>query len=185
MARGTRKVRLPNPHKGDIDISLLRRILRQAGIEDDEWNSVARGGGHQRPPEVDTTQDTAPTASEIVTARERLARLDQMGRDAEEEADRRTRAFEAARDEAIAEVRERGSITIVAGEWYLAVYCDNCLGPIPLFRDPLRGGHRATGSGILRLTCRQCHHEADYPAGQVVSFRAVEAGSLPGRRPQE
>lgn len=35
MVRGTLKVRLPNPHRGDIDVSLLRRILRDAGILDE------------------------------------------------------------------------------------------------------------------------------------------------------
>jgi hypothetical protein len=182
MMRGTRKVRLPNPHKrGDIHISLLSKILKQAGIEDDEWNGVARGG-HRRAQEADTTQDPPLAAGDSLTVPERLARLEQIGREAQEEAKRKILAFEAARDEAIAEVRERGSITIVAGEWYLAVYCDNCLRPIPLFRDPLKGESRAAGSGVLRVTCRRqgCGHESEYQTARLVSLRAVEAGSLPG-----
>lgn len=40
MRLGARTVRIPNPHTGDIDISLLRRILKQASVSDDEWNSA-------------------------------------------------------------------------------------------------------------------------------------------------
>ena len=28
---------LPNPHEGDIDIGLLKRLLRQAGVSREEW----------------------------------------------------------------------------------------------------------------------------------------------------
>ena len=34
---GKRPITVPNPHKGDIDISLLSKILRDAGIERDKW----------------------------------------------------------------------------------------------------------------------------------------------------
>lgn len=34
------KVRVPNPHGSDIGIDLLRRILRQAGISEEEWMRV-------------------------------------------------------------------------------------------------------------------------------------------------
>jgi len=37
MFKGTHKQRIPNPHQSDIHVSLLREILRQAGITDDEW----------------------------------------------------------------------------------------------------------------------------------------------------
>ncbi len=37
MKRGKQKVRIPNPHGEDLDISLLHDILRQAGITDEEW----------------------------------------------------------------------------------------------------------------------------------------------------
>lgn len=37
MSKGALKVRVPNPHKGDISASLVAEILRQAGISKDEW----------------------------------------------------------------------------------------------------------------------------------------------------
>ncbi|MGH2458152.1 MAG: type II toxin-antitoxin system HicA family toxin [Chloroflexota bacterium] len=40
MARGSLRVRIPNPHRGDIDVSLLRRILDQAGISRQEWENL-------------------------------------------------------------------------------------------------------------------------------------------------
>jgi len=40
MKRGLLKLRVPNPHVGDISISLLKEILRQAGISEDEWNNT-------------------------------------------------------------------------------------------------------------------------------------------------
>lgn len=36
LRRGTLKLRVPNPHVGDIGISLLKEILKQAGISEDE-----------------------------------------------------------------------------------------------------------------------------------------------------
>jgi predicted RNA binding protein YcfA (HicA-like mRNA interferase family) len=36
-AKGKGPVTLPNPHKGDIDPSLLSKILRDAGIDRDKW----------------------------------------------------------------------------------------------------------------------------------------------------
>ena len=38
--QSVRQVAIPNPHRGDIGIELLRRILKQAGITDDEWNNA-------------------------------------------------------------------------------------------------------------------------------------------------
>ncbi len=38
MSKGELKVRVPNPHHGDISASLLSEILRQVGIAKDEWN---------------------------------------------------------------------------------------------------------------------------------------------------
>ncbi len=32
------KVPIPNPHRGDIDWSLTKRILQQAGIEKEAWD---------------------------------------------------------------------------------------------------------------------------------------------------
>ena len=37
MRRGELTVTIPNPHKGDISVGLLQRILRQAGISREEW----------------------------------------------------------------------------------------------------------------------------------------------------
>ncbi len=39
MIKGRQKIRIPNPHKGeDVHISLLKEILRQAGISFEEWD---------------------------------------------------------------------------------------------------------------------------------------------------
>ena len=40
MKNGALKIRIPNPHQSDIDTSLLKRILRQAEIGEDDWNRV-------------------------------------------------------------------------------------------------------------------------------------------------
>lgn len=41
MKKGKQKIRIPNPHGSkDISLSLVKEILRQAGINDEEWNSV-------------------------------------------------------------------------------------------------------------------------------------------------
>ena len=40
MIRGSQKIRIPNPHAGDIDISLMREILRQAGISSYDWEKA-------------------------------------------------------------------------------------------------------------------------------------------------
>jgi len=41
MVKGALKLRIPNPHAAkDIHISLLREILRQAGISVEEWNRL-------------------------------------------------------------------------------------------------------------------------------------------------
>lgn len=40
MAKGELKVRIPNPHRGDISKHLLAEILHQAGISTKEWDSV-------------------------------------------------------------------------------------------------------------------------------------------------
>lgn len=39
MRRGQLKLRVPNPHAGDIGVPLLREILRQAGIQESEWEN--------------------------------------------------------------------------------------------------------------------------------------------------
>ena len=40
MIRGRRTLSLPNPHRGEIGIGFLTRILRQAGIEKQEWEEL-------------------------------------------------------------------------------------------------------------------------------------------------
>lgn len=41
MVRGQQKIRIPNPHRsGDVSISLVKEILRQAGITKKEWDSL-------------------------------------------------------------------------------------------------------------------------------------------------
>jgi hypothetical protein len=40
MSRAGQRVILPNPHQGDISVNLLARILRQARITREEWESV-------------------------------------------------------------------------------------------------------------------------------------------------
>lgn len=40
MIKGNLKLRVPNPHKGDISKHLLSEILRQAGISSSEWNKL-------------------------------------------------------------------------------------------------------------------------------------------------
>ncbi|EIA40119.1 hypothetical protein TTHN1_01797 [Thermus thermophilus] len=37
MVRGSIRLVLPNLHRGEIGVDLLKRILRQAGIEEEEW----------------------------------------------------------------------------------------------------------------------------------------------------
>lgn len=40
MIRGDRTLRVPNPHQGDIGKELLIRIIKQAGIDKDEWERL-------------------------------------------------------------------------------------------------------------------------------------------------
>jgi len=37
MVRGNLRLTIPNPHKQNIGVDLLTRILRQAGITREEW----------------------------------------------------------------------------------------------------------------------------------------------------
>jgi HicA toxin of bacterial toxin-antitoxin, len=40
MQRGRLKVRIPNPHQGDISIALLKRILEEADVTWQEWEQL-------------------------------------------------------------------------------------------------------------------------------------------------
>jgi hypothetical protein len=40
MIKGTQKIRIPNPHVSDIGVSLVKEILRQAGISIHDWDNA-------------------------------------------------------------------------------------------------------------------------------------------------
>ena len=40
MVKNNFKVRIPNPHKGDISRYLISEILRQANISNESWNKA-------------------------------------------------------------------------------------------------------------------------------------------------
>lgn len=40
MVRGETTIRVPNPHQADIGVELLSRVLRQAGIDREEWEAL-------------------------------------------------------------------------------------------------------------------------------------------------
>jgi len=40
MKKGKLKLRIPNPHSGDISIQLLKLILKQAGIGEKQWDDT-------------------------------------------------------------------------------------------------------------------------------------------------
>lgn len=40
MVKGQMRLTVPNPHHGDIDWSLMKRILRSADILPDQWEKV-------------------------------------------------------------------------------------------------------------------------------------------------
>ena len=40
MVRDAVTIRIPNPHQGDIGRNLLSRILRQAGITREQWETL-------------------------------------------------------------------------------------------------------------------------------------------------
>jgi len=40
MIKGDLRLTIPNPHRQDIGVDLLKRILRQGGIQRDEWNQT-------------------------------------------------------------------------------------------------------------------------------------------------
>ncbi|MBI2929541.1 MAG: type II toxin-antitoxin system HicA family toxin [Verrucomicrobia bacterium] len=41
MRRGPHSVPIPNPHGNDIDWTLTKRILKQAGIEPEDWDRAS------------------------------------------------------------------------------------------------------------------------------------------------
>ena len=40
MIKGTQKIRIPNPHLTDIGVSLVKEILRQAGLSTRDWDKA-------------------------------------------------------------------------------------------------------------------------------------------------
>ena len=38
LVKGEFKLRIPNPHRGDISCALVNEILRQAGISKSDWD---------------------------------------------------------------------------------------------------------------------------------------------------
>ncbi|MBU1159964.1 type II toxin-antitoxin system HicA family toxin [Patescibacteria group bacterium] len=40
MVKGNLKIRIPNPHRGDISRHLISEILRQAGISSEDWHDA-------------------------------------------------------------------------------------------------------------------------------------------------
>lgn len=40
LVKGQLRIAIPNPHQGEIGRELLARILRQAGIEREEWERL-------------------------------------------------------------------------------------------------------------------------------------------------
>ena len=43
MVKGNITVTIPNPHRKEIGVDLLRRILKQAGISRKEWSQKRHG----------------------------------------------------------------------------------------------------------------------------------------------
>lgn len=40
MQKGTLRLRVPNPHQGEISKELLSRLLKQANVSREEWESL-------------------------------------------------------------------------------------------------------------------------------------------------
>ena len=40
MIKGELRLTIPNPHRQDVGVDLLKRLLRQGGIQRDEWNQA-------------------------------------------------------------------------------------------------------------------------------------------------
>ncbi len=40
MTRGRLKLFLPNPHGGELSTGLVTRLLREAGVSEEEWEQV-------------------------------------------------------------------------------------------------------------------------------------------------
>jgi len=40
MVKGQLRLTIPNPHQGDIDWSLMKRIIQVAEVSPDEWENI-------------------------------------------------------------------------------------------------------------------------------------------------
>ena len=40
MQRGAVTLRIPNPHEGDISLRLLGALLKERGVDKDEWEAL-------------------------------------------------------------------------------------------------------------------------------------------------
>jgi hypothetical protein len=40
MVKEMRAITIPNPHRGDIDWSLMQRVLKEAGVDLKEWEQA-------------------------------------------------------------------------------------------------------------------------------------------------
>jgi len=40
MIKGAQRLTIPKPHRGDIDWSLMKRILQQGGISEEVWGKI-------------------------------------------------------------------------------------------------------------------------------------------------
>lgn len=41
MVKGKLAITIPNPHRGDVDWSLTKRVLKKANITPEEWDKVS------------------------------------------------------------------------------------------------------------------------------------------------
>jgi predicted RNA binding protein YcfA (HicA-like mRNA interferase family) len=41
LVKSFRRLTIPNPHDGDVDWSLMKRILKQAEVTPQEWENIA------------------------------------------------------------------------------------------------------------------------------------------------
>lgn len=117
----------------------------------------------------------------------KIAVLKADNRRIEEDRARTVEMVQALYQGRVVDVQDSTATEVVAGEWYIAVYCHACLLPIPLVRDLTKGQVEFGGSGALRVTCPlpECGEEGTYLAEQVVSLPVLEEGSLGGPRQQE
>lgn len=42
MMKGNQTIHIPNPHGSDLDWTLVKKILKQAGIDPKEWDRLGK-----------------------------------------------------------------------------------------------------------------------------------------------